>query len=301
MTKIALFGGSFDPPHLGHQLVISYVMGACDVDELWAIPVYKHALGKNLVDFEHRFRMVDRMVSIFNKHVYASRAEENIFLTTRDYVDSRTITLVQHIKKLNPGSELRLIIGSDLVDQAKTWDDWEEIEKIAPPLVVGRIGYGDVPLALPNISSSQIKASVRDGSIRKLVPKAVADYIQKIGLYRDIFEQEFHSRRRMFVYRNFAVHVAPEYDERSHEKWFEDEGWHDAIDKCVRGFWDDRGVYLYIGRHWDMTEVVEACARPIIAELLKTGCPTGLKVFGGMVAGYPGTLWEPRCRLGITT
>lgn len=46
MKKIALFGGSFDPPHLGHQLVISYLMGSQDIDECWVIPAYKHALGE---------------------------------------------------------------------------------------------------------------------------------------------------------------------------------------------------------------------------------------------------------------
>lgn len=301
MRKIALFGGSFDPPHLGHQLVISYVMGAGEVDELWAIPAYKHALGKNLTDYEHRYQMVSRMCSIFSKNVLASRAEESVMYRTKNYVDSRTINLVRFLYKMNPQCAFRLVIGSDLIDQAKTWDEWEDIEKIAPPLVVGRLGYGDAPFMLPNISSSDIKAHIKDGSLSKLVPKAVADYIMKVGLYRDELEEAFHITRRMFVLRGDELFVAPKGDSRSHAQWFEDMGWHGALDYCTRGFWDNRGVFLYVGRRWEFNAQVQEEA-PIIVELLKErGVPAGLKVFGGMVPGAPGTLWPPICRLEYTT
>lgn len=183
MSNIALFGGSFDPPHLGHQLVISYVLGAEDVDEIWVIPTYKHALGKQLADFEHRYQMVMRMLSIFGRRALASRAEETIAITYPKYVDSRTITLVRHITRLNPEADFRLVIGSDLIEQAKTWDNWEEVVELAPPLIVGRIGHGDARFMLPNVSSTEIKNSLKDGSLERLVPKAVCHYIKQVELY----------------------------------------------------------------------------------------------------------------------
>src|SRR5712691_8284670 len=53
--EIALFGGSFDPPHVGHLLAAAYVLATEPVDELWFVPVFGHPLGKPLhAPFEHR-------------------------------------------------------------------------------------------------------------------------------------------------------------------------------------------------------------------------------------------------------
>jgi nicotinate-nucleotide adenylyltransferase len=59
MTRIALFGGSFNPPHVAHQLVALYVLETQPIDELWIVPVYTHALGKQLADYEHRVAMCE--------------------------------------------------------------------------------------------------------------------------------------------------------------------------------------------------------------------------------------------------
>ena len=48
MTRVALFGGSFNPPHVAHQLVALYVLETQPVDELWFVPVYEHVFGKPL-------------------------------------------------------------------------------------------------------------------------------------------------------------------------------------------------------------------------------------------------------------
>ena len=48
MTRVALFGGSFNPPHVAHQLVALYILETQDVDELWFVPTYAHPFGKQL-------------------------------------------------------------------------------------------------------------------------------------------------------------------------------------------------------------------------------------------------------------
>ena len=57
MRSIALFGGSFDPPHLGHVLAATWVLSTSGVDELWVMPAFDHAFDKELSAFEHRKRM----------------------------------------------------------------------------------------------------------------------------------------------------------------------------------------------------------------------------------------------------
>lgn len=183
-TTIALFGGSFDPPHLGHQLVISYLLGVGEVDGVWVVPTFKHALGKQLVDFKHRMNMCREMIRIFDTNrVAVIRAEYDLSLQP-GFVDSRTINLVQYIYEEHPHTSFRFVIGSDLVDQFKTWDEHEEIERLAPPLVVGRLGYkSGNGMTLPNISSSAIKEGIKKGTLSELVPKHVANYINLHQLY----------------------------------------------------------------------------------------------------------------------
>jgi len=58
MPEIALFGGSFDPPHVGHLLAAAYVLATEPVDELWLVPVFEHPLGKKpAAPFEHRVEL----------------------------------------------------------------------------------------------------------------------------------------------------------------------------------------------------------------------------------------------------
>ena len=67
MPEIALFGGSFDPPHVGHLLAAAYVLATEPVDELWFVPVLQHPLGKPLLaSFEHRvLEYVDHLHELF--------------------------------------------------------------------------------------------------------------------------------------------------------------------------------------------------------------------------------------------
>src|SRR5207245_3074255 len=64
MPEIALFGGSFDPPHVGHLLAAAYVLAVEPIDELWLVPVYQHPFAKPLVaSYEHRVALCERLAT----------------------------------------------------------------------------------------------------------------------------------------------------------------------------------------------------------------------------------------------
>lgn len=64
MTRtIAIYGGSFDPPHVGHLLVATHVLATQPVDELWFVPTHTHMLGKQLTEFTHRLAMTKLLVA----------------------------------------------------------------------------------------------------------------------------------------------------------------------------------------------------------------------------------------------
>ncbi len=57
--RVAVFGGSFNPPHVAHQFVALYVLETAGVDELWLVPCAKHTFEKLLAPFSHRLRMCE--------------------------------------------------------------------------------------------------------------------------------------------------------------------------------------------------------------------------------------------------
>src|SRR3972149_5244841 len=64
--KVTLFGGSFNPPHLGHALVIAEFLESAITDELWLLPTINHAFGKDLAPAQHRLAMAKLLINFIN-------------------------------------------------------------------------------------------------------------------------------------------------------------------------------------------------------------------------------------------
>ena len=198
-TVIGLFGGSFNPPHLAHQMVCLYVLETGAVDVVWMIPTYRHPFAKHLIDFEHRYEMCQLAAAMFGGRAVVSRIEAELGQPV-----SRTLDTIEALIARHPELDFRLVIGGDILAETDKWYRWDEIARLAPPVVVGRSGYGDESAAqlvdrsgeqersgisadieLPRISSTEIRARIERGeSAVPLVPRAVMDYIAGQGLYR---------------------------------------------------------------------------------------------------------------------
>jgi nicotinate-nucleotide adenylyltransferase len=179
MSTMAVFGGSFDPPHVGHVLAASWVLATAEVDGLWIVPTLEHAFGKRLTPFPHRRRMAElAFAGLRRVEVSAIEAE----LGGASY----TVRTLEELARRHPGVSLRLMIGSDLVDQVPRWKEGARLPGLAPLLVVGRGGHDDGrELAMPEVSSTEVRERLRAGkSVDGLVPKSVIDYIARHGLYR---------------------------------------------------------------------------------------------------------------------
>jgi nicotinate-nucleotide adenylyltransferase len=186
LERVALFGGSFNPPHVGHLLAIAYVLGVEEVDRVVAVPVFEHALGKQLVPFEHRVEMA-RLAFGWLPRVDVSAIEANLG------APSRTLSTIVALEAQHPDWALRLMVGSDILDELHQWHAFHEIERRAPPLVLQRAL--DAPSApasplLPAVSSSEVRELLsrrRRGEpgdrLEALVPRAVLDYVRAHDLY----------------------------------------------------------------------------------------------------------------------
>jgi nicotinate-nucleotide adenylyltransferase len=183
--RIALFGGSFNPPHIAHQLVALYVLETAPVDALWFVPAYQHPFDKPLESFEDRFRMCERAAAALGPRVSVSDVEAQIG------GPSRTLNTVRKLYDSYPGHTFSLVIGSDLVGGIESWYGSAELRRLAPLVVVGRggaggsgAGAGPRGVMMPEVSSTEIRAALRAGrSVAKLVPRSVLDYIYPRGLY----------------------------------------------------------------------------------------------------------------------
>ena len=180
---VAIFGGSFNPPHVAHQLVALYVLETQAVDALWFVPTYTHPFHKSLVDFEHRVAMCQLAAGGLGSRVTVSRAEEEL-AHQPGFVASRTLDLVEHL--IGQGVAPRLVIGSDILAETPKWYRWPELERRAPPIVIARGGHpGATGVEMPEISATRVRELLATGrDAAGLVPASVLRYIADHGLYR---------------------------------------------------------------------------------------------------------------------
>jgi nicotinate-nucleotide adenylyltransferase len=178
--RVAIFGGSFNPPHVAHQMVALYVLETAAVDELWMVPAFQHPFGKALEAFAHRLAMCEAAAAALGPRVRVSAVERDLG------VESRTLRTVRRLQQEFPTHTFSLVIGADLIHEVPTWYAGEELQRTVPFIVVGRTGF-DVPgkLALPRLSSTEVRDALLAGRpVDGLVSRAVLDYIQAHNLYK---------------------------------------------------------------------------------------------------------------------
>ncbi len=181
MTTVAIFGGSFNPPHVAHQMACLLVLEAYSVDQLWVVPTFHHPFAKSLVEFEHRFEMCRLAMAPLGDRVTVSRIEAEL-----GQAQSRTLDTLQALRARYPEHAFRLVVGADILAERDKWYHWDDIERLAPPIVIGRAGYpSETRFELPAISSTEVRARLAAGqSGAPLVPSRVLEYIAQQGLYR---------------------------------------------------------------------------------------------------------------------
>jgi nicotinate-nucleotide adenylyltransferase len=177
---VGFFGGSFNPPHVGHLLAVSYVLATADVDRVLVVPCFDHPFGKSLAPFVHRKAMCERAFADL-AHVEVSSIEHEMGAT------SRTLYTLRELIARNPTWRLRLIIGADILHERDKWFGWDEIVSLAPPIVLGRMGHphDEAPLpVIPEVASRDVRRMIARGDdVRALVPSSVLRYAREHGLY----------------------------------------------------------------------------------------------------------------------
>ena len=190
--RIGVFGGTFDPPHIGHLVAALNTASYLELDEVLfvvaSVPWQK--VGDSQISaVRDRLAMVELAVR-----------GRTLLVSSRIEIerggDSVTVETLLEIASAEPGAELFLILGSDAAVGLSTWRRADELVELATIVVVDRPGaegrrpgpefpFQTVTCPLVDLSSSELRQCVSEGRpIDYLVTDAVRDYIEDTGLYR---------------------------------------------------------------------------------------------------------------------
>lgn len=193
LKKICVFGGSFNPIHLGHLILANTVIESLSLDEIIFVPCHIQPLksNKDFASANHRLEMI-RLAIQSNPRFTLSDIE--IKRKGRSY----TVDTLKFFKKKY--DNLYFVIGADNIKEFHRWKDPDTILKLAKLIVVNRGGYDlNIPqrirgkkiiiCSIPQIeiSSSMIREKIRSNqSIKYLVPEVVENYIYNHNLYKKL-------------------------------------------------------------------------------------------------------------------
>ena len=190
--KIGIFGGSFDPIHIGHAIIAQHIISSGAVDRLWFMvsPVNPLKADKiRLVADTDRLRMVEMV----------SRPMEGVETSAFEFTmpkPSYTIDTLNALQAKFPEDEFYLIIGADNWQLFNKWRNSEEILTKYHVLIYPRLGFEvvipdefkkrvllvDAPII--ELSSTEIRERLSNGqSVRYYVPDEVLKFIERKNLY----------------------------------------------------------------------------------------------------------------------
>ena len=191
--KIGIFGGTFNPVHIGHAIIASYVIQHCGLDQLWMMvsPLNPFKVEQGEVNNEHRLRMVE-MVSRKIDRVMTSGFE---FTLPRP---SYTVDTLNALQQKFPDDEFSILIGADNWAAFDRWIKHEELIEKYHIIVYPRQGYAievpekwtshvrviDAPII--EISSLAIRQEIKKGMDMSFsMPADVYEYVKRHKLYQE--------------------------------------------------------------------------------------------------------------------
>lgn len=192
--RIGVFGGTFDPPHVGHLIVARDVAEALDLDRVLLVPAARppHKTDPDTPPAPASLRLEMLRVAVTDDPVL--EVED---LELRREGPSYTVDTLESLAARHPGEALVLVIGVDQLAELATWRSPEALGRLARLAVMARAGtdpraidpgvdvpFDVVPTTRVDVSSTEVRRRLAEGrSIRYLVPDAVRRIIEREGLY----------------------------------------------------------------------------------------------------------------------
>ena len=202
--RAAVFGGTFDPPHLGHVRLASEVLERGRADKVIFVPaaIPPHKPGVPITPFHHRLAMLELALEGFERKIVSD-------LEFRRLPEpSYTIVTMRELARLHPDFELELLIGGDSLRNLHTWRDAValatdfavisyprrgeaprpgELAALWPPALAAKLEGSLMEAPTFEVSSTALRGALRSGGdVRGLLAPKVMEYIASNALYRQV-------------------------------------------------------------------------------------------------------------------
>jgi nicotinate-nucleotide adenylyltransferase len=188
-VKIGIFGGTFDPPHVGHLIAAQDALIVLGLDKVLFVParVPPHKQQENVSPAAVRLRMLEA----------ATRGDDRFEISDVELKrtgPSYTVDTLRELKAMHPADQLFLLIGVDQVREFRTWREPDQVLELARLVMLERGGaeasaagdivHQNVAVTRIDVSSTLVRERVAAGApIRYLVPAPVAEIIAADRLY----------------------------------------------------------------------------------------------------------------------
>ncbi|AME09940.1 MULTISPECIES: nicotinate (nicotinamide) nucleotide adenylyltransferase [Gemella] len=194
--KIALYGGSFDPIHIGHLITASCALDFYNLEKVIFIPSHITPLKERILNASDKDRA--KMVSL---SIESNRKFELSDYEIRNSAISYSFNTVKYFKEFYPDDKLYFIIGTDRVKDLKKWYNIIELSKMVTFIFVARdeeslrniienddfyksISYEIMPSPIIEISSSLIRDNIKNNkNVDYMITKECKNYIEELSLY----------------------------------------------------------------------------------------------------------------------
>jgi nicotinate-nucleotide adenylyltransferase len=180
LARVGIYGGTFDPIHVGHLHVITQLIEKGIVDQLLVVPAGEPLLREYapVASAQQRRTMCQLALSDLQPQV-AAKVQVNPIEVLR-IGPSYAIDTVEAVKQNYPDDTIVLVIGQDAADKLDQWHRIEELKKLVEFVVIGRPGYegNGIDIGALNVAAT----TIRDG-LSADVSSSVAAFIRENNLY----------------------------------------------------------------------------------------------------------------------
>ncbi|MDD2838318.1 MAG: nicotinate (nicotinamide) nucleotide adenylyltransferase [Sulfuricurvum sp.] len=177
--KLALYGGSFDPPHIGHLRVVTEALAKLPIERLIIVPAFRNPFKPNVrADSSTRYRWLRSIFSSFEK----------VDISDFEITQKRSVYTIETVKHFLPMcDELYLIIGADNLEKLASWHRFDELNTLVRWVVATR---GEIPIPAnmialnvdEKISSSDFRNSFSSLGLEPSLENEILTY------YKELYE-----------------------------------------------------------------------------------------------------------------
>ena len=176
MDTIALFGGSFDPPHIGHEAIVKALINFKDIDKVVIMPTY-------LNPFKSKFYAPASLRVEWLKEIFAEY--KNIEISEYEVLQKRQVETIESVKHLLKSyKKIYLVIGADNLSCLEKWDRYDELKKLVTFIVVPRDNI-EIPKQFlivevdKKISSTNLRECIEISKLPKKCAKEIYNFYKE--------------------------------------------------------------------------------------------------------------------------